>query len=595
MKRFLLSLTIILSLFMCNDVKAQRKPVNVGRQADARFTLSAERFFSTLGGYEEYFYYVKNNTSQEYKIVVTITIDLACAGTKTYLLGINKVVYLPPNGSFTPDDDWVHNVLGAKKDCAIKDGDSYTLFKGLRFTITNVQNLTEEKAAAEKKKADDAAARQAAADKKKADADALAQKKADEAAAQKKLADDKAAAQKKEADDKAVAQKKEADAAAAKTKATAGETATAAAATGSTGGATKAITSSGSAALSTEDKAAAKRQQQEDAARAQREAKEEAARQEAERKQKEQEELNNKQKAYDEWKAEKKEEQSKMEAASAAASFSMLYLVGGILYDGMGDINPDYVFKNQNKLAFYAGIDMGFSATAFPSLFASDKSTMVGGKPVNKTELQAKDLYHVNLNITAKIGAEHPYYGGYVYLAPQAGFSPYFDGYNFSPLNVGGRAFLGLKWVKGFAEYGIGQRFFTSSSNDAEESGEGTTDMSYTRLTYGIKFTTNPNSDFTRSHILLGIIDEKVKVDFDQAFVDPTLGYLVKKGQSKGIRGYTFQWKKDHAFNFYVNAYPEYVYGGEAKSTAGGLSSSFSSTKTGLFLEVGFLRSIDFW
>jgi hypothetical protein len=587
MKKTLLTLSILLILFVCNNATAQRKPMNVGRQVDSRFTLSAESNFSTLGGWEEYFYYVKNNTSQEYSIVVTIDIDLACVGSKSYVLGINKTVYLPPNGSFTPKSDWVHSVVDGPdnfRKCRMKVGDTFTLYKGLTFTITDVINLTEKKAAEAKKKADEAAAKQAEADKKKADAEALAKKKADDASA-KKLADEQAAAKQKET-----------AAAAATTKTTTAAGATAAAATtSSAAGAAKSTNSESAASLTPEEKAEAKKQKQEDAAAAQREAKEEAARQEAERKQKEQEELNNKQQAYDEWKAEKKKEQSEMETAAAASSFTILTMVGGILYDGMGDINPDFVFKNQNQLAFYAGIDMGFSAVAFPTLFASDKSTMVGGKSSTKIEVQPKDLYHVNLNVTAKIGAEHPYYGFYGYLAPQVGFSPYFDGYNFSPLNGGGTAFLGLKWVKGFVDYGVGTRAFSSSSNDAEEAGSGNTEMTYTKLTYGIKFTTNPDRDFTRNHILLGVIDEKVTVDYDQAFVDPTLGYLVKKAQSKSIRGYTFQWKKDHTFNFYVNAYPEYVYAGEVKSTAGGLSSDFSTKKTGLFVEVGFLRSIDFW
>jgi hypothetical protein len=578
MKKPLLNFLILFALFVCNEAVAQRIPMNVGRQVDPRFTLSAESHFSTLGGWEEYFYYVKNNTSQEYSIVVNIEIDLACVGTKSYTLGVNRIVYLPPNGTFTPKSDFVHSVVDGPdnfRKCRMKVGDTYTLYKGLTFTITDIVNLTEKKAAEAKKKADEAAAKQAEADKKKADAEA-----------QKKLADEQAAANKKEA-----------DAAKAKTATTApagaaGASAGAASASASTA---KSTTPESAAPLTAEEKAEAKRQQKEDAAREQREAKEEAARQEAERKRQEQEELNKKQTEYDAWKAEKKKEQSEMEAASAATSFTMLTLVGGILYDGMGDINPDYVFKNQNQLSFYAGIDMGFSGVAFPSLFASNKSTMVGGKATTKVEVQPKDLYHVNLNVTAKIGAEHPYYGFYGYLAPQAGFSPYFNGYNFSPLNVGGTAFAGLKWVKGFVDYGIGTRSFSSSSNDAEEAGSGKTEMNYNKLTYGIKFTTNPNKDFTRNHILLGVIEEKVTVDYDQAFVDPTMGYLVKKAQSKGLRGYTFQWKQDHTFNFYVNAYPEYVYAGEVKSTSGGLSSDFATKKTGLFVEVGFLRSIDFW
>lgn len=334
---------------------------------------------------------------------------------------------------------------------------------------------------------------------------------------------------------------------------------------------------------------------QTDKSRAKLESRELAEREEAERKRQEEDAKVSRQKTYDEWKANKKDEQAKIDAASVAASFSMAYLIGGIIYEGMDHVNPDYVFKPGSNLRLHLGLDFGFSGLIYPTLFASDKSTMINGESSAKKELIPRNIYHLNLNVKVKIGAEHPLYGFYGYLAPQVGMSPVLDGYNFTPLNVGGHAFAGINWVKGFIDYGIGTRFFSVSSNDAEESGSGKTDINYEKLTYGLKFTTKADANFRRSHIIIGMINEKISVAYQQAFVDPTLGYLVKEGKSKTIKAYTFQWKKDHKFNFYVNAYPNYLYAGDNETTPAGLSSDFSTKKSNLFLEIGFLRSIDFW
>jgi hypothetical protein len=595
MKRFILILSVLFSICFANNVKAQRKPVSVG-QADPRFTVSVFRYWSKLGGYEEFWYYVKNNTSQEYRITVTVDLKFVCIAPKTYKLGFDRTVYLPANGSFTPDDDFVHNTEMGEDDfrkCRLKDGDSYTLLKTLSYTITNVVNITEEKAAAAKAKEDAQKAKEAAkiaADKEKAAAVAKEAAEKEKAAA---IAKDAAEKEKAAAVARETAEKQKTTAVAKTAAATPAKSETVAR------GASVAVTATAAtttAATSTAgDREVARRQRNDDDARAKAEAKEEAARQEAERKRAEEEKKQAAQRDYDSWKAERKQEQAQADAAATEASFNMLMLAGGIIYEGMGEVNPDYVFKPSEKLQLYLGIDLGFSGVSFPTIFASDISTMVGGSSVKKKELVPKDLYHVNLNVAAKIGAEHPNYGGYIYLAPQAGFSPVLDGYNFAPINFGGRVFGGLKNVKLFGEYGMGTRGYSSSSNDVEESGSSSTDYTYTKILGGIKFTTNPNSDYARSHISLGVINENITVDFDQAFIDPVSGSLVKKQKSKMIRGYFFEWKKDHTFNFYVNAYPEYLYAGKALSTAGSLSKDFATQKTGLFVEIGFLRSIDFW
>lgn len=102
-----LYLSLILSLIF-STAFAQKKEINLSQQ-DARFHVSAKRYFSTLGGAEEYWYYVQNNTSDEYKMTISVSIDLACVGTKNFVLGINRIVYLKPNGKFDAfKDDYAH-------------------------------------------------------------------------------------------------------------------------------------------------------------------------------------------------------------------------------------------------------------------------------------------------------------------------------------------------------------------------------------------------------------------------------------------------------------------------------------------------------
>lgn len=111
-------------------------------QTDSNFTITAVRT-GLSSGYESYLFYVQNNTNREYKIVVTIDLDLACEGAKSFNLGVNNVVHLLANEKFTPSKDYVHNYFG-NKDCAIPEGKSYTLFKSLRYTITNVVDISKE-------------------------------------------------------------------------------------------------------------------------------------------------------------------------------------------------------------------------------------------------------------------------------------------------------------------------------------------------------------------------------------------------------------------------------------------------------------------
>ncbi|MFD1605270.1 hypothetical protein ACFSJW_01610 [Flavobacterium artemisiae] len=137
----LLYLFFITSSLLSFSARAQRIGIPI-EQTNSNFTISAVRT-GLSSGYESYLFYVQNNTSREYKIVVHIDLELACEGAKSFNLGVNNVVHLRANERFTPSKDYVHNYFG-NKDCAIAEGKSYTLFKSLHYTITSVVDVTKE-------------------------------------------------------------------------------------------------------------------------------------------------------------------------------------------------------------------------------------------------------------------------------------------------------------------------------------------------------------------------------------------------------------------------------------------------------------------
>ena len=452
--------------------------------------------------------------------------------------------------------------------------------------ILNAQlNAEREKKLAEQKKIEDD--KKAAADKLAVEKKAADDKKI---AADKEMAEEKkVASEKKTADDKKIAEGK--NAANSKTSAAAGtndkEGTTASGSADSktakgSGGKTKEV-------LQEEQEAA--RQAAIDRKNAEREA--EIARQKAE-----EERLQQKQTAYDNWKAGKDKEQAQVEAASMAASFGVLTMVGGWIYnDKMGNVNPDFIYKaNRKKPRFHLGIDWGYSASSFPVIFNSEISTMRGGREVVEKSLEKKLPFVINLEANVKMGIDHDMYGGYGYLNPKFGFSPIFDAFQFSPLLYGARVYGGLKWVKAYVEYGGGSRTWTQTSNDVEEIGSAKSDMTFTKIGYGLRFTTNADADYRRSHISIGLIDERLSAGGIGYFTDPVTNNIIKTGKSSVLKGYAFEWKKDHNFSLYCNLYPEYSYSGEIEYKAGAPSSDFkASPGGGMFIEFGFLRSVDWW
>ncbi|MEN2416189.1 hypothetical protein [Flavobacterium mesophilum] len=148
---------LISSLFLNITVFAQRISIPVS-QTDSRFTFSVERSSTMAGGSEYYYFYVQNNTNIDYKLNFEITLELACAGTKTISLrtGVSDFLHLAPGGKYDSKNQAQFIYFG-KKECAIPVGNKdYTLFKGISYSISNVVDLVKEKEdAATKRKAED--------------------------------------------------------------------------------------------------------------------------------------------------------------------------------------------------------------------------------------------------------------------------------------------------------------------------------------------------------------------------------------------------------------------------------------------------------
>ncbi|MNK06499.1 hypothetical protein D3C87_243980 [compost metagenome] len=576
-------LYILLSLFVFQTMNAQRKPVKMS-QADSRFTISAEKHYGF--GNEEYWFFIQNNTNSKYELVVEVTLNSSCHESRSFKLDVNGVVTLMPGGRWTPKSDWVHSYLGgdAFKDCRKKDGDSYTYLTGITYRYVSITNVTEEEIKKAKEE-EEKKAKLAAEKKAKEEAEMKAKLEAEQKAkleAEQKVKEEVEKKAKEEVERKKALEEQEKAAVAA---------------TAASKGANDLVSKGeeGNAAEQKEKEEEEKEAKREEAAARERE-RQEAVEREEERKRQEEQARTDRQREYDNWKAQKQKEQSEYESQAMESTFTLFTLLGGFIYEGMGNVNPDFVFKDYKKAPqFYFGIDLGFSFSNIPMIFASNLTTMIGGEYETQKELQQTSAYTLNLDFAIKMGLDHKYYGAYGYFAPKVGISPIFDGHNVSLVNAGGNVYAGAKWVKLFVDYSIGTRSFGRTSNNAEEYGSGTLELNYTKLVYGLRFTTNPDSNFCRSHILVGIIEEEVTVADQFALYDPEMLSLKYDTKSEKITGYTIQWKKDNNSNMYLNLYPEYVYSGEVTGDSGSLDSIFKSSPTGLFIEFGFIRSFDFW
>lgn len=312
------------------------------------------------------------------------------------------------------------------------------------------------------------------------------------------------------------------------------------------------------------------------------------------------------QKQYDEWVSQARERQASYEAEAMASTATFLYLTGIIMYSGMGVPNKDpysvYVPK-MGTTNFYFGINLGYSGTMMPLLHPSKIVTVQNGNPVEEKKITSATLYTINLDPKVKIGAEHDLFTGYVYVNPRVGMNPKANGFNTSYFNYGTELSFGTRHAKLFAGYERGSRSFQWSSSDVEEHGRAKINAKLQKLSAGLKFTTNPNDDYQRTHIFVGAMYDQIDVAneygrFDHEFVlyNPNTGQLEQDAKSEPILGYTFQVKKDHTFHLFVNVYPKYWYGGQIPHYfPRQYDPEFIESKASPMVQVGFVRALDWF
>lgn len=560
-------------LFICLSQigNAQRRNIPLN-QADPRFTIRAESFYNFVHD-EYYYFYVKNNTNETYRLVVDVTVTSPCFETRNYKLGVNRVIQIGPGEEFTPSKDYAHIFIGGDntKTCRIKVGDTYTFISGIRYTYSEITNVTQENVQRERENAEKEKERLAQEAKKKEELEKARLEKEEKARLEKEEREKKARIEQETREKKAAEEKNKQEA----------------------------ETTEKSALAEEEQKASEeeqKRKEREEYQQSQDEAVAAARRTEEARKRAEEEAKQERQKEYDEWKAKARAHNEQLQYASAAASASFLYFFGGIIYENMDDVNPNHIYKSFEKgVKFYSGTELGFSGTYMPLIFNSEYSSMFGGEYQIRNELISSAIITINLDLKYKLGIEHNNGSAHAYIAARAGSSPLFEAGHISPFNYGGNITAGIKWVKLYGDYSRGSRNLNNIAYDPSELGAGRTYHEYTRLKYGLRISTKPDSYYSRGHFTAGLIDETITVTNNVAYLHPENLNLVFQSKSPKIQGYFFEYKKDHNFNIFINVFPEYVYSGEINSDSGRLSSDFIDTPSSVFVELGFIRVWDFW
>jgi hypothetical protein len=572
---------LIVLLSVVTAMEAQRRKINL-TQSDSRFTIRAEAFYNFVND-EEIWYYVQNNTNEKYQLEVEVTVNSSCHPSNTYKLGVNKVVFLNPGAQFTPSSDWSHILIGSStaKACRRTLSDkSYTFITGITYRYVSVRNLSaEEKLKAEEKAKKESEALEL---KKKKEADMLAEKEKKEAEALKQSTQ-------KEADE--VKKKKEEEAQNTKlAKETPKNTANKTAEKSTATEADDTEKSSSDAKKNEAENARAKAAEDTRMRQQEREEAAERARQEEAR------QAQARQQEYDTWKEGAQKERDEQDIINTAATLSIFTLLGGFIYEGMGTVDPYSVYRSPAKRfvpKFFLNSDFGFSFSSNPILFQSSYSTMSGGTSSTANSLIGQDGYYLNLNAEARIGAGNDFYSFYGLIGGKFGLVPTFTGTRYA-MEYGGGADIGIKNIKLFGQYRAALADEKSMTlSDVEENGSGELSALSTEISYGLKITFGgePEDDFKRSHIYLGMMSKQYTIDGNTQFYDPDLN-TIRSGSIKPIEGYMFEWRKDHTFRLFFRYYPEYNYIGSVDS---GYSLSSGLRSSGAFFEIGFLRSVDFF
>jgi hypothetical protein len=302
------------------------------------------------------------------------------------------------------------------------------------------------------------------------------------------------------------------------------------------------------------------------------------------------------QQEYDSWKKTAQADKDLRDAESIAASIGFLTILGGFIYDGMGEVDPYSVYQapnNKYKPLFYMTNSFGYSFSMEPMLFQSNYSTMVGGKTINTTTMKGETGYYFNLGGQSNIGFQNDFYSLYGILGGKLGFEPTLSGFKYN-MKFGFGGDVGFKNVKFYTTYQYYLADYKSTTlSDVEERGEGEYDLNSDELGYGIKFTFggDKSDDFQRQHIYLGYITKSFNFDgYSLAgYYNPTTNLISSTG-TPSMEGFNFEWRKDHSFSLFFHYFDEHIFAGTLNTKP---TKPTGILGTDTFFEIGFLRAFD--
>lgn len=336
-----------------------------------------------------------------------------------------------------------------------------------------------------------------------------------------------------------------------------------------------------------EEETEKKRLQQEQKEKEEAEERERKRKEEAERKRKE------KIKAYSDRIESQRKENNAIAASAAASSASVLYIIGGIIYDKMGLPAKDLYTGNN----FHVNFDVGYGLSLFPIAHNSVKTGIdFNGNNTETTNNDPSTAITIDLRLALKFGYEMEYGGGNVYGRFEPGFSPIFTDFNTS-YGYGAEIFGGHKNIKLYGRYESGSRNFSSNNwIDPEEIGEGgKSNTKYQQIRAGLKFSYYRNTRTAkRDHLIIGVMEDYFDENSSSIFgirenPDKPLLNLLNTPSDRDLNpyiatGYFFEWKRDHTHRLYIEIFPNYPVTGEI----GGRSNEGK-----FFLQAGFSRSIE--
>ncbi|WP_029038769.1 hypothetical protein [Salinimicrobium xinjiangense] len=271
--------------------------------------------------------------------------------------------------------------------------------------------------------------------------------------------------------------------------------------------------------------------------------------------------------------------------SSAAATGTLMYLLGGFVYSKYGFTNPNSLYEGSN---FFFNMDLGFGLTIHPMYFASEYETY-DYDYIETTKGSTKILF--DFNVDMQFGYETNYLGGYGFVGASPGISPIFDATQLN-YHAGGRVYGGLKNLKLFAEYTTGGRNYTASDLlDSQEYGSGESNYNYNSAKAGLKISWyGSRTAPARNHIYLGVIEEKItNIEEGQSIQRiPQEQEAYAFPDFSTYFGYMFEWRHDHHGVLYARVFPKYPHTG---LRGGKFHSDFSNEGT-VFIQVGFLRSM---